>query len=80
MKPAHTRLLLALGLLGTLALVWFAPGDDGVAAPADKATQGRKATAVRSKTSGPPAAGPTIASPEQLNNPQRPALPENVPD
>lgn len=82
MKPVHTRLLLALGLIGTLTLVWLAPGeDDGLASPAGKATGGRQATAVRSKTSGPlAAAGSTIARPGQLDNPPRPPLGENIPD
>ena len=81
MKPAHTRLLLTLGLVGTLALVWFAPtADDGVATPApDKSRRGRQTTPVRSKTVKTSPA-PADVKPGQLNNQERSPLAENIPD
>ena len=85
MKPATTRTLLVLGLVGTLALIWFAPTDEtGVSAPAvDKTQRGRKATAERSKTVKAAAVSPATYAevrPGQLNNTERAPLPENVPD
>lgn len=81
MKPATTRLLLVLGLIGTLGLVWLAPSDDEAAAPAvDKSSRGHRATAPRSKPAASTAARTVTATPGQLNNQERPALPEKIPD
>ena len=44
MKPAHLRMLLALGLAGTLALAWFAPRDENISAERPK--HGRQANKV----------------------------------
>ena len=85
MKPAHTRALLIAGLIGTLALVWFAPTDeDGVSAPvADKPKRGNKATAVLSKPAKAPGTLVVMANdakPGQLENLERTQLAENIPD
>ena len=87
MKPAHLRLLLALGLTATLALAWFAPVAEGQTAVA-AGKNGRKATAERSKTL-PATAATAAASPAQptapatlapLTRAERPVPAAEVPD
>jgi len=84
MKPAQKRLLLALGLVGTLALVWFAPTDEeGVSTPAtDKSRRGGQTTAARSKLAKAPGTSVTSTDtrPGQLNNLERTPLAETIPD
>lgn len=79
MKQTRLRWLLLLCLAGTLALAWFAPGEDGVDAPT---RPGRKATAQRVATVRPEAAANSAAlvSHAQLAYSERQPLPDDIPD
>ena len=78
MNRAQLRWLLPLCLAGTLALAWFAPGEDSVAPN----KQGRKAAAQRRVPAGPDAAASSAALAERVQPAyaNRPPLPEDIPD
>jgi hypothetical protein len=77
MNRARLRWLLPLCLAGTLALAWFAPGEDKVA------PTGRKASAQRRAPQGPEAtaSAAALADRNRLANAERqPLPPDDIPD
>jgi len=84
MKAATRRTWLAAGVVVLLALIWFAPGEDGdISAPVrDKATRSRKVVTARSQLAKPSASQVTSASIETLQPTHRvrAALVDDVPD
>jgi len=76
MNRSQLRWLLPLCLAGTLALAWFAPGEDKVA------QTGRKASAQRRLPPEPKVAANSAAlvDRDQLAYADRPPLPDDIPD
>lgn len=77
MNQTRLRWLLALCLAGTLALAWFAPGEDSVA----PSKQGRRAGARVPAGAQAAASSAALLDREQLAYAERQPLPaENIPD
>jgi len=79
MKPAHTRWLLALGLAGTLALVWYVSNEERDASPSTKPAQVARKAPRSNKESA--SSKPSITTQGQaLASVERPPQRDDIPD